>query len=654
MLPESLAESSPSELRKELFRSIVLDNYGDSVPLPCSCAPPSDPAQFPTIPPATCAQDAQEYYIFNNTPVVDSRDPSLPLWPYHGLPLPDGGLERVICRITCDRGTTQDFDVAQLVRILYLTTDPSDRTELIEKIQAMYDVGELPFWMQPGERNRVYWSENHMIMWMSSALLLEPVLDLTTYNYTASDSLRKRLMHFLDLKLQYGFYEFFSTNYHPFTLAALLNLIDFSSDVEIQSKSQAVADRLVSEIMLVTNNAGFFFPAAARNFVHRYVEPPFLSLIWIALGTGVPLDNQTAWRYDYVGSFLATSTYNLENIANAWEPIVDIVLSIGHGIAQHKVVHAPLDSRVDRTLFQWSAGGYFTPETVIDTLFLIKSYELKKHDQWEDFGPLFLLPGWKLKFISRMFPGQTRGTSISGTNDIHIYKHHGVVLTTLSNNLAGARSGEQWLWSATCHDIAVYTIAGVTGSCMKPDINAFENTHMPDLQQDGNVALITYRPATGVLLPSKVLTAFAAFIDFEFPTQVALHFPEERFDEVVENERWIMGRKHESYIAVWRHSLDQNDCTPDDDSEDPFLCEPYFYSNPRHGIRGQVWAVVVGNNITHGSFDQFEDVIAEGKVTERHYWTPFIAARSITYKTELQVDGKHLFSSLRGKIRRPT
>jgi hypothetical protein len=65
---------------------------------------------------------------------------------------------------------------------------------------------------------------------MASATLLSPLLDLTTYTYIGAESLRKRLIHCLDLNINYGFYEFLSTTYHKFTFGALLNLIDFATD----------------------------------------------------------------------------------------------------------------------------------------------------------------------------------------------------------------------------------------------------------------------------------------------------------------------------------------------------------------------------------------------------------------------------------------
>jgi hypothetical protein len=130
-----------------------------------------------------------------------------------------------------------------------------------------------------------------------------------------------------------------------------------------------------------------------------------------------------------------------------------------------------------------------------------------------------------------------------------------------------------------------------------------------------------------------------------------LRFPVERFDQVVEEGRWILGRKNESYIAVWRHGLRQNDCSSS--PVEPYPCDPYYYSNPKSFFRGQVWAVVVGNAITHGSFEEFEDVILQGEVSGRTVFTPRKAFGWFTYKSRLRVDGKSLSCSMDGRVRNP-
>jgi hypothetical protein len=260
--------------------------------------------------------------------------------------------------------------------------------------------------------------------------------------------------------------------------------------------------------------------------------------------------------------------------------------------------------------------------------------------------------GRNIDDIARLVPGLSRGANIAGA-DIFIYRHHGVALNSLFHFIVGARAGQAWSWVATIEDIAVYTQSGVTSKGFE-DPAGTSQIHMPDVKQDGNVALITYRPSYDILLPSLLLP-IQNILDTDFSTQVALRFPVERFDQVVEDGRWIMGRKNGSYIAVWRHGLRQNDCSSLEDTspEEPYSCDPYYYSNPKSFIQGQAWAVVIGNNMTHGSFEEFEDVILQGEVSRRTVFTPRKGVGWFTYTASLRVDGKYLSSRLDGYVRNP-
>ena len=631
------AQASPSEDRKAVYRDIVVRTYGNPEHEVGPCGGHILGAQ-----PEESSCFTKRVY---DRDTVDSRDPSAPIWPHEGLPLPEETLKRIKKRVVCDKITTNEFDLNQLVRVIYLTKDIGIRQEYVQAVQTLFSEGLVPFWLERGERHRTYWTENHQILWMSSAFLLEPLLDVPEDHTGISQ--RARLLHWLDLKIDYGFYEFFSTTYYPYTLSALLNLIDFSTDSTIQSKAVMVADRMVAEWMLVTTDSGHTFPSAGRNHPTKYRRDTFTSILWFTLGIGD--FNEDRWRDDYLGGFLATSLYDLERLVPMWSPKVDTVLSIGHSRAEHKSVYAILESRTDRALFQWSAGGYLFPETIGDSKYLIDSFNLWKHRLLKDFSPFFRLSMPILPLIAKLVPAQSLGMDVSGA-DIQIYKNHNSVLTSLVDYIVGARSGQQWPWAATCDDIAVYTQAGVVDNCVQEgnDMGVM-NSHLPDVQQAGNVALISYRPARTVRLLAWLLGLLKYTA---LSTRVALHFPVELFDEVRESEKWILGRRRESYVAVWRHSLRQNDCS-NADGEETLACDPYYYSDPSGKTRGQVWAVVVGNNITHVSFDEFESVIAQGEVTEKTSITPLVATRWLTYQTNLRVDGKELSSTLRGFVRGP-
>ena len=185
--------------------------------------------------------------------------------------MPFGTVPNILCEITCPTDkTTGDFELAQLLRVLYLTTNVTLQQEILDAIQSSVNNGKLRLWLQPNEKTNVYWSENHIIMWLSSDYLIQQRQNETVLD--GSTRVEKLVVHFLRTKIQYGFYEFFSANYGPFTVAPLLNLRDFASNENIRLLAEEVITKLLEQWMLVINNEGSYFPAAGRAFARAYVN----------------------------------------------------------------------------------------------------------------------------------------------------------------------------------------------------------------------------------------------------------------------------------------------------------------------------------------------------------------------------------------------
>ncbi len=162
----------------------------------------------------------------------------LPILAYEGVPLKTADIDEAVRQVL--NMETGDFRLATLVRVLYLTPNYDQ--------QILPSLRNLNYWLTPGENLYCYWSENHMILWMSSAYLMKQ-----REGWPMDPDLEKRLLNYLNVKLKYGFYEFFSTTYQPFTLAALLNLTDFANDATIKTNgswSDAHQQRLCGSLFV--------------------------------------------------------------------------------------------------------------------------------------------------------------------------------------------------------------------------------------------------------------------------------------------------------------------------------------------------------------------------------------------------------------------
>jgi hypothetical protein len=89
---------------------------------------------------------------------VGDRDNSLPLWPFVNRTLPAGSLDLAFDRIVDPTITVGDMDLTMLVRVLYLSS-ASQQAAIQTRLQNLYDVGQLRFWLQEGEKYSTYWTE---------------------------------------------------------------------------------------------------------------------------------------------------------------------------------------------------------------------------------------------------------------------------------------------------------------------------------------------------------------------------------------------------------------------------------------------------------------------------------------------------------------
>ncbi|MCO5249251.1 MAG: T9SS type A sorting domain-containing protein [Chitinophagales bacterium] len=464
-----------------------------------------------------------------------------------------------------------DFKLVQLVRILFFSHGEYDNLILPA-------IDTIPLWLTPNEDTRVYWSENHAMMWLSSAWLLKE-----KYGIDKDPDLRKKIVHDLDLKIDYGYYEFFSSVYFPYTLSALLNLVDFSKDREIHDKAVLATDRLLTEILLLVNNKGVFFPATARNY-RNYYENAYGNnhnhLIYLLTGMGEKPEKAT-----HAAAFLATSTYDVQKVVESWSSTENLILKNGHSISDIGKINQDL-SLVDRVVFQWSGGAFFHPKVALETAQLLNDYNLWGHEEFKDFREFKNIPLNLAPILSEV-ASSISYSSVNTQANIAIFKNKGVTLSSIQNFWKGKAGYQQWPWSAAVDDIAVNA---QTGDATQPlgEHSITVNSTLPYIQQKDNLALIMYRP-------HKSLKLFG-----RDKHDVVLMWDNDNFDEYREVGKWIVGRRGNSYIGVLRHCTDIINSTYFCDDQD-----------------GQLWACIVGNQDMYGSFENFVDKIRHSQYQEK-------------------------------------
>ena len=364
---------------------------------------------------------------------------------------------------------TIDFRITRLIRILFLT-DGDYEDEILSALEP------IPFWPPDPDNVRSYTSENHIIMWMSANWLLHE-----SFDWEARPTLRQNIVHYLNLKIDYGFYEFFSPVYLNYTAAALINLADFSQDEEIKTKATIAAKRLWSEILMMTNDKGSFYPTAGRvsSYSQLAGSGRYRSSIYLFTGLG-DFPHSTG-----VGSSaIATSEVDFSDVCDSWSNELNTTLNNGHSLSSGFDLHSDL-SREDRVIFQMSAGAYFHPDVADDVIWLFGFYHMLGIEIIEQL--LQNMPNNIGASIAGIAGSLSRSSYI-GKVDIDIYKNRGVVLSSAQDYWKGRLGWQQWPWAAAIEDQSVFTICG---DRQTSEMNA--NTSLPYINQEENVALIMYR-----------------------------------------------------------------------------------------------------------------------------------------------------------------
>ncbi|MFN8237148.1 MAG: T9SS type A sorting domain-containing protein [Chitinophagales bacterium] len=502
--------------------------------------------------------------------------------------------------------STVDFDIVKLIRVLEFTHGEYD--SLILPVLC-----PIPFWLEKNETNREYWSENHMIMWMSSDWLLHE-----KYGKIIDSTLERRLRHYLQLKVQYGFYEFFSSTYAPYCLSGLLNLADFSQDAEIKDLAAQASRRLLKDLLMLTNDKGVFFPTAGRNYPGKY-ETAYgqnhNSLIYLLTGLG-----EIPGGASHSGGFLSTSSIEVSDVINSLTTTLNTVFTIGHTLQNGINNINNTMSAKDKVIFQWSSGDYFHPDVSKSTFQLLKDLNLWGHFEFADFRQYSFLPSDLAPAIAEIASPISKSSGIYNPT-IAIFKNKSVTLSSLQDFWKGKLGYQQFPVMANAGTTAVFTLSGKPNIDWdnRPSHNA--NIHLPYVKQTDNIALVMYRPEKGLAL----------FGYKDDKLDVELHWQSNKFDEIRESGNWLLGRQGDGYVAVRRN------CTGE-------INGVKACNNPD----GQTWVFMVGNADMYGSFDHFQQLIEQSQYEEKWYFN--LPTLQWVYYSKIVVDGKTIEYAWNGDI----
>jgi hypothetical protein len=223
-----------------------------------------------------------------------------------------------------------------------------------------------------GAEEMTFWSENHQVLFASCEFLAGqhwpdrefPYADGAGAGHPGSwhrERGRKRLHRWLADRLKLGFSEWNAPGYYNEDVPPLLNVADFSRDVEIVAMARTVLDLIVFDLARFTCQGNFGVTAGRVYLEHKRVAwdqsvGDFVELLFGTRGDVLAPNETTAIAF-------ATSSYV--------DQVPEVLLAIGRDRSSNFTDNSrvsedlgPIDpDNPDDIMFWWGNGGYFTTQT---------------------------------------------------------------------------------------------------------------------------------------------------------------------------------------------------------------------------------------------------------------------------------------------------
>lgn len=536
------------------------------------------------------------------------------------------------------RRDPSDFTVASLVRLYFLHKDTGFLNPA--QLQAVRDalLNYKYALDEPGVSEAEMWTENHQILSHGSDYLagqLFPDEKFTNDGRSGAehrDKARELVLHWIDYRARTGPAEWDSVPYYNMDLAALLNLVEFAQDSEVQMRATMMVDLLLFDLA-VNSFYGQLGTSHGRAYANNVLSAAGDSLITfqaLVFGCG---RLQSA---DMASAMLVTGKrYVVPPVLEAIgrDTPQELVNFERHSIPLTADAAAAYNlSLTDpRDVETWWAMGAFTQPPVINL-----TYDaIEKYNLWHyrDFKPLKTSGGFLRRFgllpaASRALWPDSNGALLSEVNKI-TYRTPDAMLSTAQDYRPGEEGAQQHIWQATLGPYAVVFVTnpGAHGRSQGPGFWS-ANGRMPRNAQYRNVLISMYNIDRHVV-PGRLESRPYGFTH--------AYFPRWAFDEIVDAASpsgggWTFGRVGDGYIALYSH-LPRQWTTSGPEAEQE-IAAPGFEN---------VWICQVGRKANDGAFSSFVDKIQSAAIAveklQVRFNSPGNGALEFGWNTPLRLNG---------------
>ncbi|HEX2858484.1 MAG TPA: hypothetical protein VHO26_13570 [Propionibacteriaceae bacterium] len=411
-------------------------------------------------------------------------------------------------------------------------------------------------WRERGNDSMCTWSETHQLLLAVCEYLAGQALPDRHFTNDGRTGVQKRelaerrLRGWLDDRFLYGFSEWLSNTYYEIDIIGLSVLIDHAEDPDLVTRATMVLDLLFYDIAL-HRFSGRFAASAGRAYSRQKARPSRAEINTILREV---FETPQAFDPDDLSSvFIGRDVYQVPHAIRdvaAYTGEVEVRASYGLDVDEveaevhRREPHDPEARRDARLRLLWAMEAFTTPEGISATLEEFRRTGIGRNRFLAPLARFDKLRPALAPVAVRMLNPITQGAALHRANVLTFRTPH-YQLSTAQRYQPGRFGDQQHIWQAMLPgDISVFaTHPGSTtlGSESRPPTPSgwVGNGINPDVAQHRNVLLASY----DTVHRSGYLEGFRHRFSH-------LHFPFSRFDETSLGERWLAGRRGDSFIGI--------------------------------------------------------------------------------------------------------
>jgi hypothetical protein len=511
-----------------------------------------------------------------------------------------------------NREDTADFRMASLLRMMYLDNitgvlDPTFKLELKNAIL------NFKYWFtEPGPSDMIMWTENHMILFRSCELLAGQLYPDEIFPNSGMNGTQHvqhalpKINQWIEWRSRFGFSEWHSDVYYEEDLAALLNIVEFAQDNATATKAAMLVDLFAFDFAnhyfngtyATTNGRTYDDKKVGTSLINLPSRASFAETAWILLGLGYHDPNAGNSM-----AAVALSTSNkytpppiLEAIANATLDYHESKDRNSINIADGPDYGFGYESENDM-MFWWPMSAVFSSETIEPSLNLTEYYNLGYNTVFNDEMLVDLLKvaadlyGMSLPEVCAFIKEATQGAVLEETNT-YTYRTPYYQLSGAQDHQKGMAGYQEYIWQASLDEYAYIFTNSYGGFRFEDYVGGFK----PRATLYKNLGVIEYDRLSQPLLMEIV------YLILGFDPYIQTYFPRWAFDEVIQQDKWIFGRRLNSYVGLY--------------SDEPITWESNY--ELRTFGRKNAYIVELGSIEDYGTFDNFTTSLSETRVDVRH------------------------------------